>query len=334
MLTRRSLIAAAVFSSLSATMHAHAQESAPAMAPVPAPEPEIIRLWPAGVPGGGGPADELNESRYGALSNISSPFLKVFRPANPNGAAVLVAAGGGYNAISMGGEAEPAAHWLTARGYTVFALAYRLPGEAWNCGSICSFQDAQRAMRVIRSRARQFRIDPAKIGALGFSAGGHLMGLASAWSSHRSYEPVDAIDEFSARPDWAALIYPVVTLFPPYDKTGTRRHMAPERATDAELAFWSVDTHVAADCPPILLVHADDDPVALVQHSEMMKVACEKAGVSVDFLRLPAGGHGFGMSKPGSPSFGWTAKLDDWLNKRTKDNMLPAVAVATAGRKS
>lgn len=329
MLTRRGLLAKALLASAPLALGAFA---GPAAAQVEEPAaPEIIRLWPNGAPGGGGPGGLPIESAYGALRNVSDPYLRVFRPNRPNGAVALVAAGGGYDVISMRGEAYPAAEWLAARGVTVFVLAYRLPGENWNCGPICALQDAQRAIRLIRSKARSFRVDPARLMAVGFSAGGHLMGLASSWSSAHSYQPVDAADTFSARPDWSVLVYPVITLLPPLDHTGTRRHMAAKDAPVEELERWSVAAHVSGDCPPTLLVHAADDPAVEIQHSEIMKAALERNGVPVDFIRLPAGGHGFGMGIPGRPSFGWSRLLDAWLRRGPLKPQTEAV-VAVVGK--
>ena len=133
---------------------------------------QTIRLWPGVPPGGGGPDGPVRLSARGALSHIAQPELTVWRPAAPRGHGVLIAAGGGYRRIEMAKEAWPAARWLTMRGYTAYVLTYRLPGEGWQAGGLAPLQDAQRALRLIRQRE-------AKVSLLGFSAGGHLSGMAA-----------------------------------------------------------------------------------------------------------------------------------------------------------
>lgn len=239
--------------------------------------------------------------------------MEVFQPAKPNGAAVLVAAGGGYKRIEMKKEALSAARWLTDRGFTVFTLTYRLPGEGWNAGPLAPLQDAQRALRLIRQNASRFEIDPERLGVLGFSAGGHLLGMASVRSAFPSYERIDAADGLSARPSFSALIYPIITLEPPYDHTSTRRiligtHPSPERSAD-----WSVQTHVRSGCPPMFLVQAQDDPISDPANTRIMADACKRAGVPVELHQLASGGHGFGMGEKDTPTGVWPDYFSAWL---------------------
>ena len=145
------------------------------------PAHEEIRLWPGTPPGNGkvtGP-EVLGDkgAGYGAVSNVSTPRMRVFRPAKPNGAAVLVAGGGGYFRIQLKKESTPSAEWLQAQGFTVFELIYRLPNDGWDAAA--PFMDAQRAMKIIRTRAGEFGVDPQRIGIIGFSAGGHLASMAA-----------------------------------------------------------------------------------------------------------------------------------------------------------
>jgi acetyl esterase/lipase len=270
-----------------------------------------IALWPGRPPGGGGPMGPEHSDTRGAVSMIAQPWLEVFAPARPNGAAMLVAAGGGYKRIEMDAEARPAARWLAARGITAFVLAYRLPGEGWADGPLAPLQDAQRALRLIRSDRR---LDPARTGVLGFSAGGHLMGLAATRSGFAAYPPVDAADALSVRPDLAALIYPVITLQPPYDHTSTRRALVGDHPDPRQSAQWSVETHVRSGCPPMFLVQAEDDPVSDPANTLIMAQACRAAGIPVDLHRLPTGGHGFGMGHPG-PTAAWPGWFETWLHQ-------------------
>ncbi|MDB5704191.1 MAG: alpha/beta hydrolase [Sphingomonas bacterium] len=178
----------------------------------------MMPLW-SRPPAGGGPQGPVQIDERGAISNIAIPTIERIAPARPNGAAMLIAAGGGYKRIEIETEARPAAAWLVARGITAFILRYRLPGEGWADGALAPLQDAQRALRLIRANAARFAIDPEKLGVLGFSSGGHLLGLAATRSSFSSYQPVDEADRQAARPGTAALIYPIITLEPPYDRS-------------------------------------------------------------------------------------------------------------------
>lgn len=275
-----------------------------------------LPLWPGLPPGGGRPSGPPHASPNGAVSNIAFPSIEIHAPEKPNGAAMLVAAGGGYRHIEMGKEARPAALWLVERGITAFVLSYRLPREGWNDGPLAPLQDAQRALRIIRAGANRWSIDPGRVGVLGFSAGGHLMGLSATRSAFESYRPLDAIDRHSARPDVAALIYPIITLEPPYDRTSTRRALIGENPTPAASAEWSVQTHVRARCPPTFLVQAEDDPISNPANTLIMAEACRRADVPVELHRLPWGGHGFGMGKEETPSARWPGWYDAWLRKQ------------------
>lgn len=273
----------------------------------------VISLWPGQPPGGGGPSGALQRSDKGAVSNIAVPSLEVFAPKQANGASMLIAAGGGYKRIELESEAYPAARWLAAQGVTAFVLTYRLPKEGWNNGPLAPLQDAQRALRVVRAEAVRRQLDSARVGVLGFSAGGHLLGIAATRSAFASYQPTDEIDGQSARPNLASLIYPVITLKPPYDHTSTRRSLIGSHPDAAASAEWSVETHVRSGCPPVFLVQAEDDPISDPANTVIMADACHKAGIPVELHRLPSGGHGFGMGKPGQPSADWPGWWKQWL---------------------
>jgi acetyl esterase/lipase len=278
-------------------------------------DPAWLPLWPGMPPGGGGPVGPPEIGARGAVSNIAVPGLDVFAPARPNGLAILIAAGGGYKRIEKDKEARPAARWLAGRGITAFVLSYRLPREGWVDGPLAPLQDAQRALRLIRTRATAYGIDPERVGVLGFSAGGHLMGLAATRSAFASYPPRDAADAASARPATAALIYPIITLEPPDDHTATRVQLVGRHPTPEASAEWSVETHVRSRCPPVFLTQAEDDPISDVANSRIMARACERAGVPVETHSLATGGHGFGMGRPGTPSEQWPGWYAAWLTR-------------------
>lgn len=267
-----------------------------------------LRLWPDVPPGGGGPDGPSRLSARGALSHIAQPELTIWHPPVPRGHGVLIAAGGGYQRIEMAKEAWPAARWLTARGYTAYVLTYRLPGEGWKAVGLAPLQDAQRALRLIRQREE-------KVSLLGFSAGGHLLGMAACRSDFAAYSPVDAVDDISPRADGAALIYPIISLEPPYTHTATHRILAGPHASEEVDRAWSVQTYVNAQTPPCFLAQAEDDKVSDPHNTLIMAAACREHQVAVSMYRYASGGHGFAMGRTGTPSVEWPERYAEWLAK-------------------
>ena len=233
------------------------------------------------------------------------------RPARPNGTAILLVSGGGYAHIEAGKESGPAASWLQAQGITAFELVYRLPQEGG--GVAAPFQDGQRAMRVIRARAAEWQIDPARIGILGFSAGAHLAGMTAVQPDAGLYAPVDAIDGVSARPDFAVLLYPVLTMQRPFDTTHAKKQLLGAHPTQAARDALSVELHVDARTPPMFIAQALDDPIAPPENSLLMAAALRRAGVPVELHQFRHGGHGWGLGKPGSEPAAWPQLLLAWL---------------------
>lgn len=267
-----------------------------------------IALWQEVPPGGGGPAGDELLTAEGAVRNVVTPSLRVFRPENPAGKAVLIAAGGGYKRIEMGQEAWPAARWLTQLGYTAYVLTYRLPAEGWNDGNLVALQDAQRALRIIRSHEKH-------VSVLGFSAGGHLMGMAVTHTDFSSYPVQDALDRTRAYADRAALIYPVITLEDPYTHTSTHKVLVGPHASEKENAEWSVQNFVTSHTPPVFLVQAEDDPISDPHNTLIMAAACEHEHVPVEMHRYASGGHGFGLGRPGTRTVEWPAHYRRWLGE-------------------
>ena len=275
----------------------------------------VTMLWPDAMPGGGGgPTGSLARDIEGAVSHVATPCLDVFTPDHPNGVAVLVAGGGGYTRIGMVKEAYPAADWLVSQGVTAFVLTYRLPQEGWHDTALAPLQDAQRAVRTIRAQADRYRLDPQRIGVMGFSAGGHLLGMAAARPDFQTYRPFDRTDAVSSRPDFASLIYPVVSLQPPYDRTTTRHQLVGESPSPEASAAWSLQPHIRATCPPTFLVQADDDRVISSEHSRILDAACRSAGVTIEYHRFATGGHGFGIGRSDTPIAAWRQLWRGWLS--------------------
>lgn len=279
-----------------------------------APAREEIVLWPGTPPGNGKVtgAEKIGAegSGLGAVSNISTPRMRVYRPETPNGAAVLVAGGGGYFRIQLKKESTPAAEWLAAQGFTVFELIYRLPNDGWD--STAPFMDAQRAMKIVRTRASEFGVDPAKIGIMGFSAGGHLAGFTAYQPARALYSGSDRYEHVSARPDFAVLLFPVVTLRKPYDTTRTRREIIGDKPDAAAEAAWSLDTHVSKDAPPTIIFASADDTTTPPGHGILLFQALIAAGASAELHLFRDGGHGWGLGKPEQVISQWPELFAHW----------------------
>ena len=272
--------------------------------------PGAIVLWPGAPPGGAAPGPQ-RDSAKGSITQVAQPYLIVHRPARPNGMAVLLVSGGGYAHIEAGKESGPAADWLQAQGITAFELVYRLPREGG--GVDAPFQDGQRAMRVIRARAAEWRIDPARIGMLGFSAGAHLAGMTAVQPDAARYAPVDAADRVSARPDFAVLLYPVLTMRRPFDTTHAKKELLGTHPTQAARDAMSVELHVDARTPSAFIAQALDDPIAPPENSRLMAAALDRAGVPVELHLFQHGGHGWGLGRAGSEPAAWPQLLLAWL---------------------
>lgn len=276
--------------------------------------PEQIELWNGHMPDRGGWGGPGIISAKGSVTHVSTPRLIIHRPDHPNGTAVLVISGGGYAHIELGKESSPAAGWLQSQGVTAFELIYRLPQEGWP-STIVPFQDAQRAVRLIRSMAGRYGIDPHKIGILGFSAGGHLAGITATLFNKKFYGPVDAVDSLPARPDFTALLYPVISMLPPNNKTHSLKSILGPNPTLSQETAFSVERQVTTGTPPTFLAQAADDPISPVANSYLMETALKKARVPVETHIFPTGGHGWGMGKPGSEAAQWPDLFKSWAQR-------------------
>lgn len=284
--------------------------------PAMADEREEIPLWPGKPPGEGGVTglEKLGEAGagFGALSNISTPRMRVYRPAKANGAAVLVCGGGGYFRIQLWKESTPIARWLQQRGFTVFELIYRLPNDGWDASA--PFMDAQRAMRIVRTRAVEFGLDPMQIGIMGFSAGGHLAGFTALQPQRQLYAGSDKYEKASARPDFSVLLFPVVSLRKPYDTTRTRREIVGDTPSAEAESAWSLDTYASAAAPPTIIFASADDKTAPPGHGIMLFEKLNAAGASVELHLFRDGGHGWGLGKPEQVLSQWPGMFVKWFD--------------------
>src|SRR5262245_61286391 len=284
-----------------------------AITPVLAQQPTVVNLWP------GKPVDDLGvagEEKFFQLmvkgkpyevdgkptkwlTNVTKPTLTIYPApkAKNTGVAMLIAPGGGYHNLGWDVEGTEIAEWLNSIGITGIILKYRCPrrdGDVKGVPPAGPLKDAQRAVSLVRSRAKDWGIDPKRIGMVGFSAGGHLVGSTCTNFERRSYDAIDAVDEVSCRPDFGIMLYSG------YFKVGDG--LTPTVKTPK-------------DTPPLFFVHATDDAVSDVEHSVAFYLALKRAKVDSEMQIFASGGHGFGV-RSGSPCHGWTRTCVDWLRNR------------------
>jgi acetyl esterase/lipase len=284
--------------------------TAPAATPTADVPTETVNLWPDRPPGGPGPNGVEQVTPGGSVTNIITPRMVIRRPAKPNGAAVLILGGGGYRRISITRESLPTATWLLDYGVTTFTLYYRLPNAGWLANA--PFQDAQRAMRLIRARADTWGLDVSQIGIIGYSAGGHCAGMTSMRPDAKLYNAIDSVDDVSARPDFAGLIYPVLTMMPGNRAKISTLTLLGSDPTLEQSAAMSVDQQVTDDAPTTFLAHATDDPIAPVENSLLMFAALRKVHVPVEMHVFRSGGHGFTLGPPDQEDHAWPKLFAAW----------------------
>lgn len=277
---------------------------------------ETLPLWSGAPPETGfRPLPLPPGAPPGFFRNVSAPSLHIFRPRIGNGRAVVLIPGGAYTFIVGTHEGGDTAEALAARGYTVFVLVHRLPGEGWSHRWNVPLQDAQRAVRLVRSNAHRYRVDPARVVVLGYSAGGHLAASLATAFADPTYAARDSVDAQDARPSAAGLIYPVITLAAPYTHAQSAASLLGPAPDERLVAQRSPELHVDATTPPTFLAHALDDPAVPPENSFLMLSALRKARVPAEAHFFERGGHGFGLGSPGAPNAQWLALFDAWLNQ-------------------
>ena len=286
----------------------------------PADPVEIIRLWPGAAPGGErvtvtpqvterstDPAFHDRFARY-----TTDPILTVLRPVRPNGASLLLIPGGGYKWAVVDKEGLDCARVFAGAGVTCFVLRYRLPGDGWAAGPDAPLQDAQRALRLVRSQAAAHGLDPARVGVLGASAGGHLAGMLTA-RADATYAAVDEADAVSHRPDLSILLYPVATMSDPHVHAGSRLELLGPAPTPEGIERYSLERMDWRGRPPTFLLHAIDDEAVPVENSLQLLTTLKAAGVPAEVHLFQEGGHGFGIRLiAGKPAAVWPELAMAW----------------------
>jgi acetyl esterase/lipase len=278
---------------------------------------EILELWPEGVPGT--PREPAVESSRPSpdgelVSGVQRPTLAVWRaPADKaNGTAVVICPGGGYQVLAVEKEGAETARWLNGLGVTAFVLRYRL--KEW--GHPAPLRDALRALRLARSRAEEFGVQPDRLGILGFSAGGHLAASASTLYDDpegRTGAPLDAV---SARPDFAVLLYPVISLVAAPAHRGSRLNLLGPDPEPALLEKLSPERQVTPATPPAFLMHTMEDKTVPLENSLLYHEALRAAGVPVELRVYERGPHGIGLRPEHEAARLWPAACAAWLQAR------------------
>lgn len=251
--------------------------------------PRTELLWPEGAPGAVGTED------------ADKPALTIYPAVQPNGAGVLVCPGGGYVTLAMDHEGKQVAEWFNSIGVTAFVLKYRLGPRYRHPAMI---EDARRAMRIIRSRAKEFGIDPSRVGVMGFSAGGHL---ASTLSNHF---------QEGERPDFAILCYPVISFTTRYTHSGSMRALLGDPPDPALAWELSNELRVTSQTPPTFLFHTNADAGVPPENSVLYYLALRRAGVPAEMHIYQEGRHGVGLAPKDPVLATWPGRLKDWLMVR------------------
>jgi acetyl esterase/lipase len=268
---------------------------------VPNAEPKVELLWPQGAPGANG--DSPNDK----------PTLTIWLPPAEKavGTGVVVCPGGGYGGLAKTHEGVDVARWLNTLGVAAFVLEYRHRGTGY--GHPAPLDDAQRALRTVRARAAEFHVKPDQIGVLGFSAGGHLASTLDTHFDKGLADAADPISRVSCRPDFAILIYPVISLDAPFTHGGSKANLLGKEPDPKLVASLSNETQVTAETPPTFLVHTTEDTAVPPENSLAFYAALRKANVPAEMHIYEKGAHGLGLA-PNQPGMkNWPGACADWL---------------------
>jgi acetyl esterase/lipase len=254
------------------------------------------------------------------VSAVTHPSLIVMIPAQQaaGATAMVICPGGGYAGLAIDKEGYEVARRLNASGIAAFILKYRMPGgrSPGAHEQPTPIMDVQRAIRMVRAGAGQWKIDAHKIGVMGFSAGGHVAGSAATQFDDGDPSARDQVDGTSSRPDFAVLLYPVVSMRDDVCHKGSRKNLLGESPDAQMIDRFSVELHLSRQSPPIFIVHARDDKAVPIANSQRLADAAERVGVDCKLVTLEKGGHGFGLGAADRPTGAWFDQMLQWLHAK------------------
>jgi acetyl esterase/lipase len=283
-------------------------------------------VWPHGeAPGAAASlvSFRLEENHTGStdfdrsVTGVRAPHITVYAPENPNGVGILVTPGGSYRRVVLDKEGSALAPFFNARGYTLFVMTYRLPGDGHAEGADAPLADVQRAMRMLKARASEWQLSPERMGIMGFSAGGHAAASLGTRFNESVYPPKDEMDMLCARPAFMALVYPVITMHKEIDHPGSRHELIGDAPTPQQILHYSLEDRANEHTPPAFLLHAVDDPAVKVENSVEMFTALRRLGVPVEMHLFEQGAHGFGIrDAQGLPAAVWPELMMNWIETK------------------
>jgi acetyl esterase/lipase len=278
---------------------------------------EWHNLWPGEAPGAPRPPAGSEIVEDWRFREVEVPQYWMFHPENPNGQCVVILPGGGYSALAGVHEGRQLGEWFAQQGITAMVVKYRVSGSDEKKYHFPVPQmDARRAIRTARSKAAEWKIDPERVGIMGFSAGGHLASTCvTMFDDVFPQESKDEIDALSCRPSFGILVYPVISMSKPYVHRGSKRRLLGKNPSDELAARCDTALRVTKNSPPILIVHSADDSAVPLRNAQDFIDACVAHKVPVTAHIYSTGGHGFGFAGKGEAA-GWTARLAEWLAKR------------------
>lgn len=267
-----------------------------------AQQPVELPLWPDGAPNSSGLTGEEQETRPHFVTNVTHPTLTVYHPEKPNGMAIIMCPGGGYRGLGMDGEGYDMAPWFCGQGITYIVLKYRMPNGHWEV----PVSDAEQAIRMVRQHAKEWNVNPYKVGLMGASAGGHL---TATLATHYNSE---------TRPDFQILLYPVISMVPGITHGGSRKNLLGDNPTKELEDAYSLERRVSPRSPQAFIVLSADDGAVPPMNSIGYFLALNQQKVPVSMHIYPIGGHGWGFRDNFTYKRQWTEELEKWLRDGVK----------------
>ncbi|MFC1778192.1 alpha/beta hydrolase [Pseudomonadota bacterium] len=289
-------------------------------------QPLEIQLWEGVAPGSEG-ADavvETVEERGTAekpnrkITGVTVPTVTIYRPevAINTGTAIVICPGGGYSGVTIDKEGHDIARYLNTIGVTGIVIKYRLPRpDGFIFNHDVPLSDVARAIRLTRHHAKDWGLDPNRVGVMGFSAGGHLASTVATHFDSLDGKSMDSIDRLPSRPDFQALIYPVISFKEGVGHSGSRRNLVGEAPAPGLVELYSNELHVSAETPPAFLISTYDDRVR-AENSLLYFKALRAVDVPAELHIYEVGGHGYGIIQTGKPVAGWHYRLGEWMQNR------------------